>query len=407
MSEVMFFLVGLVIALGFGGMMYMLTHDVFEGTSSDLKNLKSCQGLVGSIGGREGKCFADKTCGGFVQGGTRDYSLFDVGTGTDFYFQYIGQGWGCEDAILQDKAGKPVTGADGKATQAPYCCIMLDANENPVSASKINAASAKAMETGTWSYFVPIKSSGDFKEIPATIEMEIADPITFYYKVKQNEPNCWIMPLLGQPTDVGRSPKGGFGCASQADPGTQVVTFGPYTVPDLYKWAKDRGGTTDISELNDIGLFKIFKVRLGVVEEDGKVLTKDVELRVKVNRVQYCSFNSESPCDTGQFVGAAAKKRSGSSTITGTCEARADKTCYVKITDSVNDACKIVYSDVAQTKVIATNDLANACQGVVAPCKKVVPTIPTYNTCIIGTKGCIQTTITKAQFDAHQYAECT
>lgn len=370
MSEVWFFIVGMVIALAFGVLMYMLTNDVFKGTNRDLQNLQSCQGLVGTLGGREGKCFADKTCGGFVQGGTRDYSLFDAGTGKDFYFQYIGEGWGCEKAILKDKDGNPVQGINGKAKEAPYCCIMLDSNENPLNAKSVNAARCQSMSEGAWGYFAAALSSGDCNQMdPNTVinRMPIDQEITFSYKPAKTDELCSVhMAIQGGSADFAISLAGvnnGGSCYDLRDPKTGVVKL-PISV---LRYVDALAAATPNSRI-ERAQFNNPSTPLDVTLTSGprsNPKTMHITLGlINPNKVYYCAYTSDEGC-SGILAGSSITRRSDSTV--GTCTLTTENNyCRFSMTGQSGGAsryCRLAYDD-------HNNVISNSyCNGFTAPCK--------------------------------------
>jgi hypothetical protein len=153
----------------------------------------SCGGLVGTLGGKDGKCMSQKTCEGEQP---------DEG----YYYQYVGEGLGCPS----DKADK-------------YCCIQVSEGSNPLRASEVRAMRCQSMEAGTWAYSK--NGVASCTPLPATIEIAVDEPITFYYKPKpEDQDKCGVKfsfsPTLITLTKMSRD---GFSCYGSINEGTGVV----------------------------------------------------------------------------------------------------------------------------------------------------------------------------------------
>ena len=129
-----------------------IIYLIVERNKQEVNNLQSCGGLIGSLGGGEGYCHADKTC-------------TSATAKSGFYWQYVGEGMGCGK---EDPSKK-------------ICCIEVQSNKAPIRASDV--AKAKCQEDNSGK-LVAVLDDGECYPDSNTIQTVGADQsfdMRYYY----------------------------------------------------------------------------------------------------------------------------------------------------------------------------------------------------------------------------------
>jgi hypothetical protein len=258
-----------------------IIYIIVERFKSETNNLSKCGGLVGSLGGKDGYCHAQKSC--------------DSATPADgYYYQYIGEGFGCE--------------------QDTFCCIQIPDTSNPVRGVEVNNARCQSIKEGTWTYSKP--GTPACSPIPDAVTVEIDQDITFYYKPATSDRVCTIK--LGGTSGTAITLKG--------------IQSGQHT---CFEAANDNGVVPLTASV--IKLYDVYGIDKSTLNHPQGEITIEMSpaktARIKFRNSEYvfCSKQSAGTCK-GSHVGAtgtalvkgyeqyAGDLRGVTTEVTGKCE---------------------------------------------------------------------------------------
>gem|GEM_PF-7002872 len=307
------FVTVLLVALAVVVVAILILNNGKKSAVDSIENLQNCEGVVGSLGGQGAKCSPDKACLN--------------NEGDDYYYQYIGQGWGCPQ---EDK---------GTVKKAPYCCLKLSKSDNPRRASDVSKARCDAMPAGTLAFVI----DGACKDVSGVV-MSPTDKFSIRYYFKEEDKMktaCSFSLTLGKYTVATNEPTRCFSSDKK-----YVDLFGEVSDATPIEVVRMFG---DVAELNSEMSMTVS------YNNGGSIITKSAVIQ-KANP-PYCSKRSEEICigaTSGSVVNVPGTSYTMTCTIAGQNDCTAKRTAPKSFVCTSNNACKDMVTTNMPCKTYAT-----------------------------------------------------